>query len=126
MGRGCSPLTTIDVLLLNQKAAALFVEHGQLSTQDVKKYRPQMVVLDVNSPINIPIAPSFAMSATALNENGSTDGVSTTGRINQVTATAKAIFTLMFTAEAPKKGAVRKKADIRIIGQRKLWNRDTS
>ena len=49
---------------------------------------------------------------TALNENGSTVGVSTTGRINQVTAAAKAIFTLIFTAEAPKKGAVRKKKQI--------------
>ena len=44
-----APLTTIDVFFLNRKAAALFVEHRQLSTQDVKKHRPQMVVLDVSS-----------------------------------------------------------------------------
>ena len=42
-------LTTIDVILLNSKAAALFLEHRQLSTQDVKKHRPQMVVLDMSS-----------------------------------------------------------------------------
>ena len=42
-------LTTIDVLLLNSKAAALSIEHRQLLTQDVKKHRPQMVALDVSS-----------------------------------------------------------------------------